>query len=98
GSHWFYRVDRANNNRHCWYLGPEGAKARQAAAPRQRAAATPSAPATAESRGEAAADQNLTVTDASSPWSALAKPAGSPERAPASVRNGNTGEQATSGS
>jgi hypothetical protein len=29
GSHWYYRVDRASN-RHCWYLGPEGAKARQA--------------------------------------------------------------------
>ena len=75
GSHWYYRVNRADQ-RHCWYLGPEGAKARQAAAPRQRAAATPSAPATAESHGEATADQNLRVTDASSPWSALAKPAG----------------------
>jgi hypothetical protein len=28
GSHWYYRVDRANNNRHCWYLGSEGAKPR----------------------------------------------------------------------
>jgi hypothetical protein len=26
GSHWFYRLDRANH-RQCWYLGPEGARA-----------------------------------------------------------------------
>ena len=24
GQHWYYRVDRANNNRQCWRLGPEG--------------------------------------------------------------------------
>src|SRR5215813_8372627 len=28
GSHWYYRVDRANNNRHCWYLGSQGARVR----------------------------------------------------------------------
>src|ERR1700730_1440961 len=27
GSHWYYRVNRADS-RHCWYLGPEGARAR----------------------------------------------------------------------
>ena len=30
GSHWYYRVDRAHNNRHCWYLGARGKLARQA--------------------------------------------------------------------
>jgi hypothetical protein len=24
GQHWYYRIDHANNNRHCWRLGPEG--------------------------------------------------------------------------
>lgn len=24
GQHWYYRIDRANNNRQCWRLGPEG--------------------------------------------------------------------------
>jgi hypothetical protein len=55
GSHWFYRVDRANNNRHCWYLGSEGGKPRaikqQAEAPlrpRVRPTSRPE-PSTAES-------------------------------------------------
>jgi hypothetical protein len=29
GSHWYYRVDRANSRR-CWYLAPRGERARQA--------------------------------------------------------------------
>jgi hypothetical protein len=94
GSHWFYRVDRANNNRRCWYLGPDGAKARQAAAPRRRSSAARSA--NPENRGEAAAEQNPIVTDASPSSPALAKPAGTPERAPASVRSDNTDGQAAS--
>jgi hypothetical protein len=24
GQHWYYRIDRVNNNRQCWRLGPEG--------------------------------------------------------------------------
>jgi len=75
GSHWFYRVDRANNNRRCWYLGAQGAKARQAAAkPRPSAAA--SAPTIAENPAEAAEGQTLRMTDASPPASTLAKAAG----------------------
>src|SRR5215831_3222857 len=27
GSHWYYRINRADH-RHCWYLGPVGAKVR----------------------------------------------------------------------
>jgi hypothetical protein len=27
GSHWYYRINRTNR-RHCWYLGPEGSRAR----------------------------------------------------------------------
>src|SRR5262249_4695767 len=30
GSHWYYRANRADQ-RHCWYLGPEGAKVRSQA-------------------------------------------------------------------
>jgi len=30
GSHWYYRVNRADQ-RHCWYLGPEGVKVRSQA-------------------------------------------------------------------
>src|SRR4029077_19701531 len=30
GSHWYYRVNRTDQ-RHCWYLGPEGAKVRSQA-------------------------------------------------------------------
>jgi hypothetical protein len=95
GSHWFYRVDRANNNRRCWYLGPEGAKARQAAAPKQPSSARPKDEAAAENRSEAGAGQNRMVTDATTPWSSLAKPAGSPERAPGAMRDGNAGERAS---
>src|SRR5262249_44385919 len=39
GSHWYYRVNRADQ-RHCWYLGPEGAKVRSQA----REAASPTRP------------------------------------------------------
>ena len=41
GSHWFYRLDRANGGRRCWYLGPESQKARRAATERKAAAAPP---------------------------------------------------------
>jgi hypothetical protein len=30
GQHWYYRIDHANNKRHCWYLREEGGKASQA--------------------------------------------------------------------
>ena len=39
GSHWYYRVDRANQ-RQCWYLGAERAKAR----PQQQQSALTSPP------------------------------------------------------
>src|SRR5262249_28410403 len=29
GSHWYYRIDRAQQ-RHCWYLGPGGQKVHRA--------------------------------------------------------------------
>jgi hypothetical protein len=95
GSHWYYRVDRANNNRHCWYLGREGAKTRQAAAQKQPSSARPKDEAASENRSEAGTGQNPMVTDASTPWSSLAKPAGSPERGPAAMRDGNADERTT---
>ncbi len=39
GSHWYYRVNRADH-RHCWYLGPVGAKVRSQA--RETASPSPS--------------------------------------------------------
>jgi len=94
GSHWYYRVDRANNNRHCWYLGRVGAKTRQDAAQKQSPSARPKDETAPENRAEGAAGQNLTVTDAST--STFAKPADSPQRAPASMRETNANEQVTS--
>jgi len=44
GSHWYYRVDRANNNRHCWYLGARGKLARQAVSTPAQPAASQAAP------------------------------------------------------
>jgi hypothetical protein len=40
GSHWYYRVDQAGNRR-CWYLGPKGAKERQAWSPEPQPAPNP---------------------------------------------------------
>ena len=40
GSHWYYRVDQAGNRR-CWYLGPKGAKERQAWSPKPQPAPNP---------------------------------------------------------
>src|SRR3981081_4606579 len=42
GSHWFYRIDRANN-RHCWYLRGVGSNAGQTETRPSRAAVTPTA-------------------------------------------------------
>jgi hypothetical protein len=39
--HWYYRIDRENNNRKCWYLGPQGDKVRVTT--RHRPGATKSA-------------------------------------------------------
>jgi hypothetical protein len=38
GSHWYYRVDRANNRR-CWYLGVRGERVRQAVNPASQTSA-----------------------------------------------------------
>src|SRR3979411_3326922 len=42
GSHWFYRIDRANN-RHCWYLRGIGSNAGQTDTRPSRAAVTQTA-------------------------------------------------------
>jgi hypothetical protein len=31
GQHWYYRIDRANNNRQCWRLGAEGLRVQRSA-------------------------------------------------------------------
>src|SRR5713226_8810158 len=55
GSHWYYRVNRADH-RHCWYLGPVGAKVRSHA--RETTAPSPSRSPqrAAETRRAAAAE------------------------------------------
>jgi hypothetical protein len=42
GSHWYYRIDRANN-RHCWYLRPVPSNAGQNETTQTRASVTPTA-------------------------------------------------------
>ena len=48
GQHWYYRIDRANNNRQCWRLGPEGLRVQkiepQNQKPKPQASAQPEAP------------------------------------------------------
>ncbi len=55
GSHWYYRLDRANNRR-CWFLGPADTKlrTRQAASHQPQPAAKPDAPATVDGPAEVA--------------------------------------------
>lgn len=48
GSHWYYRIEQ---QRHCWYLGPEGQRVRHAETQAQPAA-KPAASARAETAGE----------------------------------------------
>jgi hypothetical protein len=55
GSHWYYRVDRANQ-RQCWYLGAERAKAR----PQQQQSALTSPPPAASKPAERTAPQTAT--------------------------------------
>src|SRR5947209_15727484 len=81
GSHWYYRVNRADQ-RHCWYLGAEGAKvrsqAREGASPmrtaRENAPAMPPAiPAQMEPAQSTAAEAVATgvATDVAAPASDL---------------------------
>src|SRR5262249_59384116 len=74
GSHWYYRVDRADR-RHCWYLGPVGAKVRSQArettspSPRrtlQRAAETPRT-ALADAAPAPAAPEPAVAAEAAAP-------------------------------
>jgi len=74
GSHWYYRVNRADR-RHCWYLGPAGAKVHSEArettssSPRQtlqRAAETPRT-ALAEAAPVPAAPEPAVAAEAAAP-------------------------------
>jgi hypothetical protein len=68
GSHWYYRLDRPSH-RHCWYLGPQGEKARSEAQHRHR---RPLARMAAKATSEAAVSASL----AEPPVSAAAPAAG----------------------
>ena len=71
GSHWYYRVNRADG-RHCWYLAPEGQKVRaRAKAEQPSAAAKPVQPVAERPAEPAAAEATIgetksVVADASS--------------------------------
>ena len=86
GSHWYYRVDRANNNRHCWYLGSQGARVRadkqQAEAPARPRPRTISRP-----EPSAAESPTVEIADAEGAQGALASAAPAPTVPPPS----NTG-------
>jgi len=60
GSRWYYQTDRASR-RQCWFLAPEGAKARRAAAPKRPLAARPMPPQLAETPTETAAAETPVV-------------------------------------
>jgi hypothetical protein len=55
GSHWFYRINRANQ--HCWYLGSSDAHARASAVGTTTAAAQPIPPQQSEQIADAASPQ-----------------------------------------
>ncbi len=72
GSRWYYRADRASR-RQCWFLAPEGAKARRAASPKPPPAAQPIPPKVAETPAETAAGgtrvvENQLATALSTRW------------------------------
>ena len=80
GSHWYYRVDRANNNRHCWYLGSEGAKPR-ATKQQAEAPARPRARTISRSEPSTADGPAVEIADAEGAQGALA-PAAPPLAVP----------------
>src|SRR5215831_798885 len=94
GSHWYYRVDRANNNRHCWYLGSEGAKPR-AAKQQAEVPARPRARPTSRPEPSAADSSAIESADAEGAQGALASAAPAPIVAP-TVGPGATSENDTS--
>ena len=65
GSHWYYRLDQANQ-RKCWYLRAPGQLAQQAAAPATSAAAAPSNSTPAQS-GPMAAVKSTTAPTSITP-------------------------------
>jgi hypothetical protein len=93
GSHWYYRINRADG-RHCWYLGPEGAKMRARAREAEQQARAPSPkliPPAAESPAEPAVAQTTVgetksvVADASSEPAVTGFPPESGARNPTSM-------------
>ena len=48
GSHWYYRIDRANNNRRCWYLAPKDKKVRQSVSSQPQASSQSLPPPSAQ--------------------------------------------------
>jgi hypothetical protein len=96
GSHWYYRVDRAANRR-CWFLGPEGAKVREAESPKRIPSARSSSQPAPESSVEGGAGQNGLVADATS-MPVVPKSADIPEHEPALMTDSNADKRATTDS
>jgi hypothetical protein len=81
GSHWYYRIDRANNRR-CWYLGPQGEKTNQIAPPKQR-------PSTPRAKAEPSVKP---ITGANGPMSAVRTAIPAIERKPPLASNSDADE------
>lgn len=96
GSHWYYRVDRAANQR-CWFLGPEGAKVREAGSPKLLPSARSSSQTTPETV-ERGAGQNGLVADASTSMPVVPKSTDISEHEPALITDSNADKRATTDS
>ena len=94
GSRWYYRVDRASR-RQCWFLAPEGVKARRAASLKRPPSASQTPPPTAEAPAETTIGETQLVTVFSTRWLELPISAGSIAREPAPMSNSYADEPAT---
>ena len=100
GSHWYYRVTRTNQ-RHCWYLGPEGAQVRSQARKAPARASSPTRTAGRENAVETARptlppmepaqrtaiEPHGAAADYAAPSSDLPKTADSDAREPTTISN-----------
>jgi hypothetical protein len=78
GRHWYYRLERPTQ-RHCWYLGPDGAKVGRAASPQRPPLGRPAAQPIAETPTETPPSASVPVPaqTLSTRWGDLPKSTGS---------------------
>ena len=104
GSHWYYRVDR-KDHRHCWYLGPEGAKVGTPVRRRAESQMPPRliSPAPAEIPAQAApaeitAGENGAAADFAMRWPNLLRSHGAVVREPPPASNSYAEQRAATDS